>query len=81
MKIKAFAEKNKYALASFAVLALLSVTYGGFENPAVLALRLLVCLGAALFFSFNVHLVEKYFRNQPPRLLKIFNRNLFEQKS
>lgn len=54
MKIKAFAEKNKYALASFAVLALLSVTYGGFENPAVLALRLLVCLGAALFFSFNV---------------------------
>lgn len=61
MKIKAFAEKNKYALASFAVLALLSVTYGGFENPAVFALRLLVCLGAALFFSFNVKDDEKIY--------------------
>lgn len=54
MKIKAFTEKNKYALASFAVLALLSVTYGGFTKPAVFALRMLVCLGAALFFAFNV---------------------------
>lgn len=54
MKIKVFAEKNKYALATFAVLATLSVTYGSFEKPAVLALRLLVCIGAALFFSFNV---------------------------
>lgn len=61
MKIKAFAEKNKYALASFAVLSLLSVTYGGFENPAVFALRLLVCLGAALFFSFNVKDDEKIY--------------------
>lgn len=61
MKIKAFAEKNKYALASFAVLALLSVTYGGFENPAVFALRLLVCLGAALFFSFNVKDDENFY--------------------
>lgn len=61
MKINAFTEKNKYALASFAVLALLSVTYGGFENPAVFALRLLVCLGAALFFSFNVNDDEKIY--------------------
>lgn len=54
MKIKAVVEKNKYSLASFAVLAILSIIYGGFEKPAVFALRLLVCLGAALFFSFNV---------------------------
>ncbi len=54
MKIKAVVEKNKYSLASFAVLAMLSIIYGGFEKPAVFALRLLVCLGAALFFSFNV---------------------------
>lgn len=54
MKIKAVVEKNKYSLASFAVLAMLSIVYGEFEKPVVFALRLLVCLGAALFFSFNV---------------------------
>lgn len=52
MKIKALLEKNKYGFASFAVLALLSVTFSGFEDPVILALRLLFCLGAALFFSF-----------------------------
>ncbi len=61
MKIKAVVEKNKYSLASFAVLAMLSIIYGGFEKPIVFALRLLVCLGAALFFSFNVKDDEKIY--------------------
>ena len=61
MKIKAFTEKNKYALASFAVLSLLSVTYGGFAKPAVFALRMLVCIGVALFFSFNVKDDENFY--------------------
>ena len=51
MKIKALYEKTKYALVPFAVLALLSLVYDGFKNPVVLALRLLVCIGSALFFS------------------------------
>ncbi len=52
MKIKNLIEKNKYALASFAVLAMLSITFGGFDNPVTIALRMFVCFGAALFFSF-----------------------------
>ena len=52
MKIKNLIKKNKYALASFAVLAMLSITFGGFDNPVTIALRLFVCVGVALFFSF-----------------------------
>ena len=53
MKIKSLIEKNKYGLASFAVLGMLSIIFGGFDEPVNLALRLLLCLGAALFFSFS----------------------------
>ena len=51
MELKTFFEKTKYILAPFAVLVSLSLLYDGFEDPVVLALRLLVCIGAALFFS------------------------------
>ncbi len=51
MKTKTLSVKIKYLLASFAVLALLSLVYDSFKDPVVLALHLLVCVGAALFFS------------------------------
>ncbi|MBP3938862.1 MAG: hypothetical protein IK955_05595 [Clostridia bacterium] len=54
MKIKNLIEKNKYALASFAVLATLSTIFSGFDDPVILALRLLVCVCSALFFSLCV---------------------------
>ena len=51
MKLKTLCDKTKYVLAPFAVLALLSLIYDGFKDPVILALRLLVCVSAALFFS------------------------------
>lgn len=53
MKIKALIEKNKYAFAAFAVLEMLSIIFGGFDEPVSLVLRLVLCLGAALFFAFS----------------------------
>ncbi len=51
MELKTFFEKTKYALAPIAVLVMLTLVYDGFKDPVVLALRLLVCICAALFFS------------------------------
>lgn len=51
MELRTFFGKTKYTLTPFAVLALLSLVYDGFETPVVLALRLLVCIGTSLFFS------------------------------
>ena len=52
MKLNSTLEKSKYAVAPFAVLALLSLIYDGFDNPVVLLIRMLLCLSAALFFFF-----------------------------
>lgn len=63
MKIKALFSKNKYALSSFAVLALLSIIYGRFDDPVLFALRLLVCVSSALFFSFSAKTDDNIYLN------------------
>ncbi len=43
--------KIKYSLVPFAFLAALSLIYDGFKDPVILVLRLLVCIGASVFFA------------------------------
>lgn len=60
MSIKAFIDKNKYALSVFALLAMLSSIYDGFENAATLLCRLLLCACVGLFSTvFLKNAVEK----------------------
>lgn len=51
MDIKATVDKNKYALAVFALLAMPCLIFNGFQSAVTLACRLLLCVDVALFFA------------------------------
>ncbi len=51
MSIKTFFDKSKYALSAFALLAIPSLIFDGFESAVTLACRILLCVGVALFLS------------------------------
>ena len=51
MKITSVINQNKYAVAVFAMLSMMSVIYDGFSDITVFALKVLLSLAVSLFFS------------------------------
>lgn len=51
MKIKAVIQQNKYAIAVFAMLGMMSVIYDGFYDVAVFTLKAVLSVVIALFFA------------------------------
>ncbi|MBR3835496.1 MAG: hypothetical protein IKJ69_01745 [Clostridia bacterium] len=54
MDIKKLINKTKYSLFAFILLAMPSLIFDGFKSIPVLACRLLLCVGVALFLSLHI---------------------------